>query len=116
MTRRNILFIGFITCLLSFVLSGCMYRPTVQQGNVINAAHLKAIKNGMTSSQIKSLLGGPLLINIYQDNRIVYVYTFQRGHHSMKEKRLIIYLKNNRVTNYWYDDQLPGTPVRLPVK
>ena len=117
MRRRNILCTGLLACLLgSAILSGCVYRPDVQQGNLITTSEVKSIKKGMTASQVKSKLGDPLLVNIYQNNRILYVYTFQHGNHRMKEKRLIIYLKNDRVIDHWYDEQAPGSHVDLPIR
>ena len=112
MRRRHFLLLGLIAGMLGILLSGCVYRPDVQQGNIIKPSDMRIIEKGMTSSQVKSLLGDPLLVNIYRDNRVVYVYTFQRSHHRMKEKRLIIYLRNDRVTSYSYDDKLSGSPAR----
>lgn len=114
MNRRSILLAGIIIGLLGLILSGCVYRPDVQQGNIITNSQVKSLRHGMRIRQVRSLLGDPLLVNVYRDNRIVYVYTFQHNHDRMQIKRLIIYLKNGVVADYWYDDNTPYSPIRLP--
>lgn len=112
--KCRVILITIAVCLLGVVLSGCVYRPDVQQGNIINNSDVKSLHTGMSANRVQSLLGAPVLVNIYRDNRLVYVYTFQHNYEKMKEKRLIIYFKNNKVINYWFDTKSPGDEVALP--
>ena len=114
MARRCIIFTSIIMGILGILCTGCVYRPDVQQGNILVESKIKSLHNGMSINQVRLLLGDPLLVNIYRDNRMVYVYTFQQGHEDMKEKRLIIYLKNGQVVDYWFDTNLPRASVELP--
>lgn len=114
MTRHWLPLFGLIAFIIALPLSGCVYRPDVQQGNVITDQDVSAIHNGMTQDQIRFKLGDPILTNIFADNRMVYVYTFQHSHHKMQTKRLIIFFKNNRIIDYWFDSQPPGAPILLP--
>ncbi len=100
--------------LFSLGLCGCVYHPDVQQGNIITNKDLRALHKGMTADEVRSLLKDPILENIYADNRMVYVYTFQHEHEKMTEKRLIVYFRNHRVTNYWTDMKSPGSPIAIP--
>ena len=110
MRRVIILLIG----LLVITLSGCIYHPDVQQGNVLTQQDINSLRKGMTKDQVRRLFSDPLLINIYADNRMVYVYTFQHGHGKMKETRLLIYFRNGRVARFWSDTNPPEGPINLP--
>ena len=95
-------------------MTSCVYRPDTQQGNVITDADVRAIHQGMTADQIRFKLGDPILTNIFADNRMVYVYTFQHNHQKIQFKRLIIFLSNDRVTDYWFESQPVNAPVLIP--
>ncbi|MEY3476609.1 MAG: hypothetical protein RLY65_1009 [Pseudomonadota bacterium] len=49
------------------------YRTTVQQGNYITQDQLEQIRAGMTRNQVQFVLGQPLLINSFRDDRWIYV-------------------------------------------
>jgi outer membrane protein assembly factor BamE len=50
------------------VLPGCVYRPDIQQ-----------VKAGMTRSQVRYILGTPMVSDPFDQQRWDYVYTFRRG-------------------------------------
>ncbi len=111
---RKIL-LPILICLVTLCnLTACVYHPDVQQGNVLTQKDLNALHDGMSAYEVQSLFGDPVLINIFKDNRIVYVYTFQKGHRPMTEKRLLVYLRNNRVVNYWTDSNAPTARIDIP--
>jgi len=114
MIRRRVLFFALLSFFMALPIAGCVYRPDIQQGNVITDQDISAIHKGMSVTQIRFKLGDPILTNIYAENRIVYVYTFQHAHNKMQIRRLIIFFQNNRVKRYWFDSQPPKAPVLLP--
>jgi outer membrane protein assembly factor BamE len=65
--------------LLSLVILNisCVYRPNLQQGNLLNLENLDRIEIGMTKSQIRYLLGGPVIGTPYESERWDYIYLFQ---------------------------------------
>jgi len=81
-------------------LAGCVYRPTVQQGNILTKSNTQAIHKGMLKSQVIQVLGAPTLVNIYRNNQLVYVYTLQPNRQAKQERKLLIYFQSNRVTDY----------------
>lgn len=91
-------------------MSGCAYHPPVQQGNLLAEKDIKKITVGMTSKEVRSLLGEPLLMNIYANKQLVYIYTLRVQHKRPAEKRLIIYFKNQRVTRYQENFSSPPYP------
>jgi outer membrane protein assembly factor BamE len=63
----------------AWILSGCVYRPDIQQGNLLQIDDVEQVKAGMTRSQVRYLLGTPMVSDPFEPNRWDYVYTYQRG-------------------------------------
>jgi outer membrane protein assembly factor BamE len=61
------------------VLPGCVYRPDIQQGNLLQTSDVDQVKPGMTRSQVRYILGTPMVSNPFDQQRWDYVYTFRRG-------------------------------------
>ena len=61
------------------VLPGCVYRPDIQQGNLLQTSDVDQVKAGMTRSQVRYILGTPMVANPFDEQRWDYVYTFRRG-------------------------------------
>ena len=75
---------------LTLCVAGCVYRVDVQQGNLLRATDIDAIQPGMTRSQVKFLLGTPVVEDAFQHDRWDYVYYLHRGSGRKTEKRWII--------------------------
>ena len=54
--------LGSVFCLLA---SGCVYRINIQQGNFLNQSAVDTIKPGMTRSQVRYLLGTPMVADTF---------------------------------------------------
>jgi outer membrane protein assembly factor BamE len=63
----------------AWIVSGCVYRPDIQQGNLLQIDDVEQVKAGMTRSQVRYLLGTPMVSDPFEPNRWDYVYTYQRG-------------------------------------
>jgi outer membrane protein assembly factor BamE len=59
---------------------GCVYRPTIQQGNLLQLDEIDQVKVGMTRSQVRYILGTPMVSDPFEPDRWDYVYTLQKGH------------------------------------
>jgi outer membrane protein assembly factor BamE len=94
---------GLLIVLVSVGFTACVYRPDVQQGNIITDADLQGLHIGMTQDEVRSLFGDPLLVDIYDENRMIYIYTFKHRYQKMQETRLIIYLRSGHVSKFWTD-------------
>lgn len=75
--------------LLATSLSACsLIQPRkipVQQGNIITQAQVDQLKPGMTSVEVKTIMGDPVLLNTFSDNRMDYVYTYESDkEHALK--------------------------------
>jgi outer membrane protein assembly factor BamE len=54
------------------------YRVEVVQGNVITKEQAAFVKTGMTRSQVRDILGSPLLADPFHADRWDYVFTIKR--------------------------------------
>ena len=55
--------------LVGGLVSGCVYRLDVQQGNLLDQEDIEAVKEGMTRNQVRYLLGTPVAVNPFRDDR-----------------------------------------------
>jgi len=72
-----------------------VYKITVQQGNIVTEEMVDRLETGMTKSQVKFLLGTPMLTDLFHTNRWDYTYTIRRGHDEMAMKRLVLLFEDD---------------------
>jgi outer membrane protein assembly factor BamE len=94
----------------ALILSGC-YRIPVPQGNILSAQTVSKVRPGMSPSQVITILGTPVLNNVFVNNELAYVYTFKQGTKHMYQKRVIVYFRNNRVTHVMTDHEYVNAPL-----
>ncbi len=56
-----------------------LYKIDIQQGNVIEQEMLDRLKPGMDKNQVKFIMGTPVLIDPFHNNRWEYIFSFQKG-------------------------------------
>lgn len=59
--------------------SGCVYRLDIQQGNILDAEQIDQIQVGMTRSQVRFVLGTPMVADPFDQSRWDYVYWRRQG-------------------------------------
>lgn len=88
-----------------FLLSSCsIFQPrqqVIEQGNIITPALTSQLHTGMTEEQVRSIMGSPLVTNIFTPGRIDYVYTYSKGNSSLTEQRVTCTFVNNRLHNLY---------------
>ncbi len=92
MTMRQILLLLALLCVgCDFSLPKAIkpYRLDVQQGNVITSKMLLQLKPGMTKSQVRFIMGTPLIQDSFHSNRWDYFYQFRKDG-KVVEQRLVI--------------------------
>lgn len=83
--------------LLALLLSGCglLYKQTVQQGNLLEAEQIDALKPGMTKRQVMLVMGTPAVQTPFRDNRWDYVSSFKDDKGEIELKRLTVVFEDN---------------------
>jgi outer membrane protein assembly factor BamE len=80
------------------ILSGCIYRLPIQQGNFLEDKELNQIQVGMTRTQVRYLLGTPMVADPFQSTRWDYVYTFKQGNVAKASRRhFIVHFDGDKV-------------------
>jgi outer membrane protein assembly factor BamE len=88
--------------------TGCVYRPTIQQGNLLKTEDVDQVTVGMTRSQVRYLLGTPMLADPFDPQRWDYIYTLQRGRERHRDRaHYIVHFEGDKVSRV----EKPGRPV-----
>jgi outer membrane protein assembly factor BamE len=71
------------------------YKIDIQQGNVVTSEQAQALKPGMPRSQVRDILGSPLLTSVFHADRWDYVFTFQRQGLPLQQRKLALFFKGD---------------------
>jgi outer membrane protein assembly factor BamE len=107
MPIRSILTLLLSACLLG----GCFLKPhkiDVQQGNYLDEVTVAKLKPGMTRSQVRFLLGTPLIADPFHPERWDYMYLDRKGGKLKNEKRLTLYFDGDKLTRAVTDLPVAG--------
>jgi len=81
-----------------FFASGCVYKMSIQQGNYLVTDSVSQLKEGMTRSQVRFLLGTPMVPDAFDDSRWDYYYFFSsRKLEKPLKRRLTVFFEDERV-------------------
>ncbi len=99
------------------LLSGCSfhavtdrvtpYRIDVRQGNYVDQAMVSQLKRGMTPEQVRFVLGTPLVVDMFREDRWDYVYLLQPGR-GQPERRVISVFFDDGVLDRLEGDVVAG--------
>jgi len=70
------------------------YKLDVQQGNVVTSKMLLQLRPGMTKSQVRFIMGTPLIQDSFHGNRWDYVYQMREGGKIKEQRRVILDFEN----------------------
>lgn len=78
-----------MTC--STLLSACIrpYQPDIQQGNIINNSDLREIRAGMSKQEVLFILGTPMVIDPFNEQRWDYFYSRRDQQRKQTAQRVI---------------------------
>lgn len=77
-----------------------VYRISVQQGNIIDQEAVDKLELGMTKRQVQFVMGSPLLIDTFSQDRWDYYYSRRDGKGNTEDKRFTVYFKDDRYVSY----------------
>jgi outer membrane protein assembly factor BamE len=73
------------------------YRPDVIQGNVVTTEQIALIKPGMARSQVKDILGTPLITDPFHADRWDYIFTLQRQGFDDQQRSFVVVFDKDQV-------------------
>jgi outer membrane protein assembly factor BamE len=108
----SLLLAGFSSGFVATLVAGCssssnsiersldsvaLYKADIQQGNAISQDMLAKLKPGMTPSQVRFVLGTPLLVDPFHNNRWDYVYRLVQGGKLVEHRRITVVFENDKL-------------------
>jgi outer membrane protein assembly factor BamE len=89
-----------LSLLLPLLLSACMLAPhkmEIQQGNFVDQDTVAKLKLGMTRSQVRFLLGTPLVTDVFHPQRWDYVYLKGRAGDVRTRARVAVIFEGDKL-------------------
>jgi outer membrane protein assembly factor BamE len=74
-----------------------IYRPTIQQGNVVTQEQVNELQPGMSKRQVRFLLGSPMLTDVFHANRWDYAFTLGEGSTPSEFRRVTVFFEDDRL-------------------
>ncbi len=95
----------FLIVLISSVLVACgtavpsvkPYKLDIQQGNVVTSKMLLQLRPSMTKSQVRYIMGTPLIQDSFHGNRWDYFYQLREGGKVIEQRRVILDFENEQL-------------------
>jgi outer membrane protein assembly factor BamE len=80
------------------LLGACVHRPYIQQGNYLETKDVDQVTEGMTRSQVRYLLGTPMISDPFTAQRWDYIYTLKRGRERKIDRaHFVVYFADDKV-------------------
>jgi len=96
--------------IIAALLSGCVYKIDVEQGNFVTTDLVDKLKPGMTKSQVKLILGTPLLTDVFHADRWDYYFDNAKRGKEVAHKRLTVFFKDDKLVSFTGDANPPLPP------
>jgi outer membrane protein assembly factor BamE len=73
------------------------YKIDIQQGNIITQEMLAKLKAGMTRSQVRFVLGSPLVVDPFRGDRWDYVSLYQKQGKEVERRRVTVIFDDDKL-------------------
>ena len=102
--------------LAALVLPACgiVYKLDVQQGNHVTQDVVAKLKKGMTRSEVKQLLGTPLLTDVFHANRWDYYFSNEKGGRPEDRSRLSVFFEDDKLVTVMGEGRPATAPPGAP--
>lgn len=106
------LMLSSLTLVGLFALAGCsfpgVYKVDIQQGNVVTQDMIDQLRPGMTRSQVRFIMGSPLITDTFHASRWDYLYSIQPGGGQRQQERVSLVFNESDQLAGLAGDFLPG--------
>jgi outer membrane protein assembly factor BamE len=83
---------------LAALSAACVYRINIQQGNFLDQGAVDQVNVGMTRSQVRYLLGTPMVADSFNKDRWDYIYYLKKGRsRHVDSRRVTVYFDGEKV-------------------
>jgi outer membrane protein assembly factor BamE len=109
-----------ISALLLGLVAGCSgnkigpYHIDVQQGNALDQENVARLKPGLSRSQVRFLLGTPLVVDPFRTDRWDYVYLYYKAGSLTEQKRISLFFDGDTLVRIEGDLPQPAAQPPAP--
>lgn len=97
--QRKSSLLALAAAAMACLLAACVYRLDTQQGNLLDEDQVAEVEVGMTRSQVRFLLGTPMVADPFTQDRWDYMFYFRRGKDGdTRRSHLIVWFDGDTVT------------------
>ena len=96
---RKIFSIGLISTLAACSMPP-LFRVVINQGNLVDGEMLDKLEVGMTESQVKYVLGTPLISDTFAPDRWDYFTSVRLGEVIYAESKITLYFKEGKLMKW----------------
>ena len=86
-----------------------VYTLEVQQGNIIEQEMIDQLKPGMTKRQVRFVLGSPLVMDTFEQDRWDYYYSVRTRTGDFRKEQVTVYFEDDKLSHFT-GDYKPSTP------
>lgn len=94
----------------TLLLTGCsswIYRIDIPQGNYLEQQSIDKLRVQMTREQVRYILGSPVAVNPFNDDKWHYVYMLDKSKSQTHRSELVIHFEDDKVVNMTGDFKRP---------
>ena len=103
-----------LLAVVALATSACVYKLDVQQGNLLAQDAVSKLKKGMTKSEVRQVLGTPLLMDPFHNNRWDYYFSAEVRGKVQERTKFSVFFENDKMVSVTGDIKpaaaAPATP------
>ena len=90
--------------IISLLLSNCsiprIFQVVISQGNLVDQEMLDKLEIGMTESQVKFVMGSPLISDTFYPDRWDYFTSVTQGDNTYTNQKITLYFEDNKLVSW----------------
>jgi outer membrane protein assembly factor BamE len=111
-----------VFCITLILLSSCtrsfdggynmplLYKIDIQQGNVIEQDMLNKLRPGMNKDQVKFIMGTPVIVDPFHNDRWEYIFSFQEGGGVREQRHITLHFEDEKLSHLSGDVEISYVP------
>ena len=111
LNKVSLIFLSAQLVLLTACTSFTPYKMEIRQGNYVTAEMSQKVKIGMSRQQVSSILGSPLVSDVFHANRWDYIYRFEEKGKLVEQQRFTLFFTGDFVSRI---DDSQAAPAKAP--
>lgn len=74
-----------------------IYRADIHQGNIVEQEMVNQLKPGMNKRQVRYIMGSPLIIDTFHQERWDYFYSIKKGGELKDQHRIALFFEQEKL-------------------